>query len=208
MRRKTEWVGRSPRTAAGPLTGLERDAGVPRGSGDPPSIRRQRGNTTLEMTLIGIPLIFILISIFEISRGMWNYHTVAYAAKEGVRYAIVHGQNCGAVGPIANTCLKKAQDIATVIKNAGVGLNPDQTKLTFKSAGNPDVNAVTLKNCVNGVGNCGNNWPVANAVGTIIEIDINTEFHSMASLFWPGAGKGISFAATKFYASSQDRVQF
>src|SRR5215831_11346653 len=39
----------------------------------------QRGATTVEMTLVGIPLMFVLVSIFEMSRGMWVYHTVANA---------------------------------------------------------------------------------------------------------------------------------
>src|SRR5215471_18790761 len=55
---------------------------------------RQRGGSSLiEFTLVGIPIIFVLISTFEMSRGMWLYHTLAYAAREGTRYAIVHGVN-------------------------------------------------------------------------------------------------------------------
>ena len=39
---------------------------------------RERGTTLLEFTLVGIPLIFLLISTVEISRGMWQYHTLAH----------------------------------------------------------------------------------------------------------------------------------
>ena len=45
--------------------------------------RAQRGATTIEMTLVGIPIIFLLISTFEISRGMWMYNTAATAVREG-----------------------------------------------------------------------------------------------------------------------------
>src|SRR5882762_5274489 len=55
---------------------------------------RCRGSNILEFTLVGIPLVFILISTFEMARGMWNYHVMAYAVKEGTRYASVHGNNC------------------------------------------------------------------------------------------------------------------
>ena len=34
------------------------------------------GQSLVEFTLVGIPLIFVLISVFEISRGMWMYHTL------------------------------------------------------------------------------------------------------------------------------------
>ncbi len=56
--------------------------------------KAERGSTVIEMTLVGIPIIFTLISVVEISRGMWMYHTLAYAAKNGVRLAVVHGRNC------------------------------------------------------------------------------------------------------------------
>lgn len=62
---------------------------------------RRGGNAMIEFVLVGIPLIFVLISIFEMARGMWLYHTLAYSVKEGVRYTIVHGQNC-ATAP--NSC--------------------------------------------------------------------------------------------------------
>jgi hypothetical protein len=45
--------------------------------------QRQRGSAMIEFTLVGIPMIFLLISIFEISRAMWNYHTLAFAIREG-----------------------------------------------------------------------------------------------------------------------------
>jgi Flp pilus assembly protein TadG len=38
--------------------------------------RTRRGSSILEFVLVGIPIIFVLISLFEISRGMWTYHTM------------------------------------------------------------------------------------------------------------------------------------
>ena len=55
--------------------------------------RRRLGNATIEFTLVEIPLLCVLISTFEMARGMWLYHTLAYAVKEGARYAAVRGQN-------------------------------------------------------------------------------------------------------------------
>src|SRR5438874_6963926 len=90
-----------------------------------------RGSAMLEMTLVGIPIIFILISIFEMSRGMWIYHTLAYAVKEGTRFAMVHGQNCWPLTPsVTNSCKTMVADVAAVIKSAGIGLDPATTTLT------------------------------------------------------------------------------
>ena len=77
----------------------------------------QRGATTIEMTLVGIPIMFLLISTFEISRGMWMYNTEATAVREGVRFASVHGVNCVKVAPgIPNQCDVTANDIVQVIR--------------------------------------------------------------------------------------------
>ena len=62
-------------------------------------MRRKRsgehgGSTFLEFVLVGVPVIFVMFSTFEMARGMWSYHSLAYAVREGTRYAIVHGASC------------------------------------------------------------------------------------------------------------------
>ena len=105
-------------------------------------LKSRRGNTTLEFTLVGIPLLFVLISIFEISRAMWMYHTLAYAIKQGTRYAAVRGQNCvPAVN--GNSCTVTIGNLVTFIQTAGGGLLPDQLHLTFCAPpGEPIPNAL------------------------------------------------------------------
>src|SRR5260370_8018949 len=92
--------------------------------------RRQKGSSMLEFVLVGIPVIFVLISLFEIARGMWTYHTMAYAVREGVRYATVHGKGCAS----PNTCQVTIGQITTVIQTAGVGLPASTTTVTFTPA--------------------------------------------------------------------------
>lgn len=164
--------------------------------------RFQRGATTVEMTLVGIPIIFMLISIFEISRGMWVYHTLSYAVKEGVRFATVHGKNCGTVGAIVNTCTKTMADVAAVIQAAGVGLDPSTTMLTFTAGGAASA-PCSMNACPATL------WPPAgsNDPGKSIQIDITTPFQSALAMFWPGA-KPVSFASVNFGATSMDTIQF
>jgi Flp pilus assembly protein TadG len=171
---------------------------------------RVRGATTVEMTLVGIPLIFMLISIFEISRGMWLYHTAAYAVREGVRFAIVHGANCVNNPPSVNSsCTKTAADVAAVIQNAGVGLETASTTLTFTA---PSPGGTPVVCTLAGAGtNCGNVWPPAassgNVVGSAIQIDIRTPFTSALSMFWPGASQMV-FGTVNLNATSTDTIQF
>jgi Flp pilus assembly protein TadG len=64
----------------------------------------RKGSTALEFALVGIPLLFILFSLFEAARGMWTYQMMAYAVREGTRYAAMHGK--GWASP--NTCHRQA----------------------------------------------------------------------------------------------------
>jgi Flp pilus assembly protein TadG len=164
--------------------------------------RRQRGSAMIEFTLVGIPMIFVLISTFEISRAMWNYHTLAYAIREGTRYATVHGSGCSS-DPL-NTCQATVGQVAQRIQNAGIGLDGSQLSLTFISSGNSIT--CTLNACV------GNQtvWPQAplNTPGSTLAINGSLPFESALAMFWPGAGGGMNLPTAYLTAGSSDIIQF
>ena len=177
---------------------------------------RTFGQSMIEFTFVGIPLILVLISIFEISRGMWMYHTLAYSVKAGVRYASVHGFNCAKapnactvnMGPssmVASDCTKTPAlpTVATVIWCTSVGLDPTATTLIFT-----DSNGSTscLMNACPPT-NFPSTGSAANLIGTPITIQIQTPFKSALAMFWPGS-KPVSFSQTIFPASSTDTVKY
>jgi TadE-like protein len=172
--------------------------------------RNRLGQSMVEFTLVGIPVIFALISIFEVSRGMWVYHTLAYSVKIGVRYAAVHGINCQPTAQNPNNCPIEVKDVAQRIRLLGVGLDPNKTTLTFTPA--PPGTPCTLGT------SCATNstiWPTydatgatsPDAVGQPIRIDIRTPFRSAITMFWPGS-KPMDFQSGTLGASSQDYIQF
>ncbi len=165
--------------------------------------RRQAGNSLLEFTLIGIPLLFVLISIFEISRGMWVYHTLAYAIKEGTRYAAVHGENCVAY---PNSCGVTVKDVAARIQRAGVGLIPDQFDDVTLQAGAAVITCATLTDCLAKE----DTWPASpnNGVGLDITISAHYPFTSAIAMFWPGAGSTGVFPTFHLGATSTERIEF
>ena len=65
--------------------------------------QRRRGSSLVEFTFIGVPMLFAWISVIEMGRGMWNYHTLQYATKVTGEYVAVHGSTCG-IPP--NACSK------------------------------------------------------------------------------------------------------
>lgn len=60
--------------------------------------REDRGQSLIEFALI-LPILLLLVTgLIDAARAIWEENTLAYAAREGTRYAIVHGS---AGSPIA-----------------------------------------------------------------------------------------------------------
>jgi Flp pilus assembly protein TadG len=60
------------------------------------SASRQRGQAAVEFALVVVFLVVLLVSILEMTMFIYTYAALTNAAKEGVRYAIVHGSSAGA----------------------------------------------------------------------------------------------------------------
>jgi len=166
-------------------------------------MRRRKGAVTLEFTLVGIPLIFALISTVEMARGMWIYHSEAYAVNAGVRYVVVHGAGCTATG---NSCSVTVGNIATAIANAGVGLAPSQWNVTLLSA-----SGLNNQTC-NPLSSCTSSstvWPPSpdNAQGNGVAISATYPFNSALSMFFPGT-KPTNFSNYNLPAYAQQLIQF
>jgi Flp pilus assembly protein TadG len=58
-------------------------------------IRGEKGATLLEFAVVGILFMMLTAGMMELARGVWTYNTVAHAAREGARFAIVRGQDSG-----------------------------------------------------------------------------------------------------------------
>ncbi|HYL97102.1 MAG TPA: hypothetical protein VET69_14955 [Terriglobales bacterium] len=157
----------------------------------------------LEFTLIGIPLIFVLISIFEIARGMWLYESLSHGLKSGSRYAIVHGINCSSG---TNTCGAEVKDIAAVIHNTSSGLVPADVTITMESD-SQSVQCV-LATCLTDTTQFPSSQP-GNLVGANITFTGTYRFQSALAMFWPGAhGGGVGFPTVNLPASTQEKIQF
>src|SRR2546428_7084085 len=51
----------------------------------------ERGQALVEFALL-LPLMLLIITgLFDVARAVWQENTLAYAAREGTLYAIVHG---------------------------------------------------------------------------------------------------------------------
>lgn len=163
--------------------------------------RGQKGSSILEFTLVGVPLIFLLISTCEMARGMWSYHTMAYAIKEGARYAVVHGKGCTYTG---NSCSITVGTLAQRIASLAIGLDPGTINVTLVSA-NTNISCQPVSSCFANP----TVWPPADDAGAGMDIRItgNYLFRSALAMFWPQQG-AMPVGTISFPADSRQRVQF
>lgn len=164
--------------------------------------RTRRGSALIEFTLVGIPIVFLLVTTFEIARGMWTYHTLSHALRRGVRAAVVHGQTCAAG---TNSCTWTVANVVQAIRQAGVGLDPQRLNVTLISdAGSIPCNPIT--SCLSN----SSVWPPnnGNAPGRQITVQATYGFQSVMVLFWPGAGPMYRSGTLNLPARSTQVIQF
>jgi Flp pilus assembly protein TadG len=180
------------------------------------SHRAERGNQTVEFTLVGLPLTIILFSIANMSFSMLTMHTIQEAVEQGARYAATRGSTCSSG---TNTCSATVEQIATVIASAAAGVSSSILNVTFTPAADT-ANAIScapLSHCMAGCGgNCvsgySSTWPTSanndNSPGKDIIISATCTVSAPMLMFWPSSGVTKNIASTTFQASSRQRLMF
>jgi Flp pilus assembly protein TadG len=138
------------------------------------------GNALIEFTLIGIPIIFITISIVEVSLDMWEYHNLAYASEMTARYVTLHGATCSANG---NSCTITVANVASFFATQAMAL--DAAKVIVKMT---DGSGTTTCNPVNSCNSfTATQFPNAsyNSVGSDIVITATYVLRNPFVLYWP-----------------------
>ena len=168
-----------------------------------PTRTKQRGAGILEFTLAGIPLIFVMISVIETGRGMWNYHTLARAVSKSARFAAMRGEGCGG----ANSCRVTVGTLTNKVASEGIGLLPAHLNVTLVT----DSGAVTTCNPVTTCTSSTTLWPPStngdNTKGKKVTITAQYGFRSALAMFWPGKGV-VQFGSVTFPAASTQLILF
>ena len=98
-----------------------------------------RGQSLVEFALL-LPLMLLIITgLFDVARAVWEENTLAYAAREGTRYAIVHGTNgfpaADTSDPGNPTCspgdLVICTNIPNVVRQAAIGVPNITVTVTY-----------------------------------------------------------------------------
>ena len=163
--------------------------------------KRSKGQALLEFTLSAVPMIFLLISVEEMARGMWIYTTLAHAVKEGTRYSIVHGADCAIAD---SSCQITLGQVATRIQQAGLGLDASQFNVVLQTSGSTH-NCTPLRSCLSN----SSTWPASpdNNVGLPITVSGTYPFSSALAMFIPQTGS-VKFGSLTFSSASQEEIRY
>lgn len=152
----------------------------------------------VEFTLLGIPAMFLMISVVEVSLTMWQYHALEYGAVAAARYVITHGSNC------SGTCSLTVGNVVTKAALAAVGLDSNKLSVTLKSSSG----STTYSPASSYTSNATTFPPSADStVGNDVTVTLNYTVNNPFLMYWPGAGKMVAKAVT-LQAVSRQRIVF
>lgn len=128
----------------------------------------------VEFALVILFIFILFVSIIQMIMFMHSYNTLANAAKEGVRYAIVHGtQNSNCSGPSTSTICTTSDTSGTNVKT---------TVLNFAS--------VSIQNVTSGDVQVAwfANPPAATLCsdpGCMVRVTVSHQYNPLFGLGWP-----------------------
>ena len=124
---------------------------------------------------MAIPLIFTLIATVYLSIGLWEYDTLAYAVRQGARYAALKGQACATAN--GNSACATVGNIAQVVNNSAVGLPNGQMQMWLKTDSGAQTACQPLSSCLSS----STAWPPStssdNALGKMVTISAQYTFN-------------------------------
>jgi len=176
---------------------------------------RERGNQTLEFTIIGIPLIFLIFSIANMCLSMLTMHTLQEAVEQGARYVATRGSDCSSG---TNTCTVTVQQIAGVVTAMASGISASNLKVTLTPAADT-ANAITCNPVTTCLSSCSAScnssrtitWPTStnsdNSPGKDIIVSADVSLTAPMFMYWPGSAPQ-RISSTSFHAYSRQRLMF
>ena len=137
---------------------------------------RQAGQAMVEFMLVTIFLLVLFVSMLQIILLMHAYNTLADAAKEGIRYQIVHGtgnSNCSGPSktgtPPTNCPDMTGTNVQTVVTNFAA--------VSFQNVSASNVTVDYNPNSANGI--------ACNTPGCLVRVTVSYTYQPFFGLGWP-----------------------
>ena len=103
--------------------------------------RGDRAQALVEFAFVLPIFLLVVTGLIDVARAVWQENTLAYAAREGTRYAIVHGAGGNPrVGPVyppaLNPTVYNTGNIVTVVRNAAIGVGAVDVTVDYPDSSN------------------------------------------------------------------------
>jgi Flp pilus assembly protein TadG len=139
-------------------------------------VRCEKGAALVETALSATVLLALLMGMMQTFLALYGYHYVAYAAREGSRWAMVRGADCHLDGLTMTHCGAQQSDIQTYVRSLsfpGIDSNNVTVTAAWDSPSTPTTAAPTISwsTCSTGTPATGCNNP-----GHIVVVDVTYAF--------------------------------
>ena len=143
----------------------------------------ESGQAMIEFALVITAVFLVFLSMIQMIMLMYAYTTLADAAKEGLRYAIVHGTgntNCSGPGSTSVTCpdITGANVVTAVIGGTTCSPTCGFAGLSFQNIQTTDVTVDYNPNNANGATPC-------NVPGCMVRVTVSHVYTPLFGLSWP-----------------------
>jgi Flp pilus assembly protein TadG len=127
-------------------------------------LKRHRGSAQIEFLLSFFTIVFVIYGVIEISMAVYAMSVLANAAREGTRYAIVHGARNGSCsGPNTPAC------------GDATGANVQAVVADYARFTLHDTSAMTVSV----------SWPDGNIdQGSLVQVDVTYAYSPWIKLPW------------------------
>jgi len=163
---------------------------------------RRRGSALLEFTFVGVPVVFLTISIVTAAIGAWQFTTMEYAIQVTNRYISTHGRGCSQNG---NSCTLTLGQVTTMISQQALALDGSKLSVTLTTA-----SSSRTCNPINTCTSSSDQFPSStdNGVNQDVTILATYPIANPAIIFWPGAGRSSAGGYFNLSATTRQRIQF
>lgn len=153
--------------------------------------RGEAGQALIEFALVALFLVLLIVGFLELVLMVHTYNVLADSAKEGVRYAIVHGAaNTAASGPAcSNSC---AASCAAICGAVGTGVVKTYAQYSLHDTTTMSVLVDYNPGGNNGAVNC-------NKSPCLVRVTVSYPYKAFFGLGWP---------TINVYAAAQGRIIF
>lgn len=126
-------------------------------------LRSDEGGAMVETAISSAVLLSVLIGMTQIFMALYGYHYVAYAAREGTRWAMVRGSQCSVDSSTMPDCGAAGTDIQTYLQGLnfpGIDSTQVTATATWMTASQPTATSPTAwTTCSTGSPGAGCNAP-------------------------------------------------